>query len=1038
MRKLILLDAYALIYRAYYALIRSPRINSKRMNTSAIFGFVNTLEEVLKRENPDFIGVAFDPKGGTFRHEIYPAYKAQREETPEDIRVAVPYIKKILEAYRIPVLEIPGYEADDVIGTLATQASQQGDIMTYMMTPDKDYGQLVKDNVKMMRPRHGSNDFDVLGPQEVCEKYGIQSPLQVIDLLGLMGDASDNVPGCPGVGEKTAVKLIGDFGGIEQLIERSSELKGALRQKVEDNVEGIRFSKLLVTIKTDVPIMLDLDLLSRKPVDMEHLRPLFEELEFRSLLQRVTGGAVSTPTPTKPQKQPIPSSGQLDLFATTSLETIKTISHDYKLIENEDDLRKLRDYFKTKEILSLDTETTSTTAIDAELVGLSFAVKEFEAFYVPVPSDREEALRIVNIFKDIYEDDRILKVGQNLKYDLEVLHNYGISLAGSMWDTMIAHYLIQPELRHGIDYMAETILHYQKIHTEELIGKKGKNQLSMRDLSPKRVYEYACEDADIALQLKTRLEPELKNNDCEDLFYKIEMPLMLVLAEMEINGVCIDTEALKETSKIFTSRLKEIKQEIYKIAGEEFNISSPKQVGDILFGKMKIIDNPKKTKTWQYVTNEKELEEIKESHAIVGKILEYRKLNSILTERTKKKPSVQQIPDLFGFMELSEDSGNSEKQLSHLEVSKQMNELEKEIFKLAGEKFKIMSPKQVGSILFDKMKIIDNPKKTETWQYVTNEEILQQLKGKHIIVEKILNYRETEKLIGTYVDALPTLVNKRTGHIHTSFNQTITATGRLSSSDPNLQNIPVRGEDGKEIRKVFVPEPGCLFFSADYSQIELRVMAHLSGDENMINVFKKGKDLHAATAATIYKKSIDEVTRDERTKSKRANFGIIYGITVFGLAERLDISREESKQLISGFFETFPKVKDYMDKAIEEARQKEYVETLFGRRRYLKDINSHNATVRGFAERNAINAPIQGTAADIIKVAMIRIFQRFKAENIRSKMILQVHDELNFSVYPEEKEKVEQIVIEEMQNAIELKVPLIADCGFGDNWLEAH
>jgi DNA polymerase-1 len=514
------------------------------------------------------------------------------------------------------------------------------------------------------------------------------------------------------------------------------------------------------------------------------------------------------------------------------------------------------------------------------------------------------------------------------------------------------------------------------------------------------------------------------------------MPLMQVLAEMEINGVCIDATSLKETSKIFSNRLKEAEKDIYEIAGEEFNISSPKQVGDILFGKLKIIDNPKKTKSWQYVTNEKELEEIKESHSIVGKILEYRKLNSILTERTKKKTAINQMPDLFGFIGEQDDNDSSKQ--SHLEVSKQMNQLEKEIYELAGEKFKIMSPKQVGTILFDKMKIIDNPKKTETWQYVTNEEILQQLKGKHEIVEKILNYRETEKLMGTYVDALPTLVNKKTGHIHTSFNQTVTATGRLSSSDPNLQNIPVRGEDGKEIRKVFVPEPGCLFFSADYSQIELRVMAHLSGDENMINVFKEGKDLHAATAATIYKKSIDEVTRDERTKSKRANFGIIYGITVFGLAERLDISREESKQLIDGFFQTFPKVKDYMDNAIEEARQKGFVETLFGRRRYLKDINSHNATVRGFAERNAINAPIQGTAADIIKVAMIQIYRRFKAENLKSKMILQVHDELNFSVYPDEKEKVERIVIEEMQKAIVMKVPLIADCGFGNNWLEAH
>ena len=1037
MDKLFLLDAYALIYRSYYAFIKNPRINSKGLNTSAIMGFLNTLNEVLTKEQPTHIGVAFDPHGPTFRSEAFPEYKAQREETPEDIRKAVPIIKDLLKAYHIPILQVDGFEADDVIGTLAKKAGSIG-VETYMLTPDKDYGQLVSDNVKIFRPRHGGG-YETMGPQEICEKYGIPSTESVIDLLALMGDSADNFPGCPGVGEKTAVKLINEFGSVATLIERSAEIKGKLREKVEEHVDDIKMSYFLATIRTDVPINLDMEHLKLVEPDEEELGRLLTELEMKSFADRVLK---------KNKKAQTPVNGQLDLFAefptdgqvaseNSSFETVKTVEHDYKLVENEEDLLKLRDYFLTNEILSLDTETTSTAAIDAELVGLSFAVKEFEAFYVPIPAEREKALHIVNIFKDVYENPKILKIGQNLKYDLEVLRNYNIQLGGPMWDTMIAHYLIQPELRHGIDYMAETMLNYQKIHTEELIGKKGKNQLSFRDLSPKKVYEYACEDADIALQLKNRLESELKNKNCEELFYNIEMPLMQVLAEMEINGVCIDTNSLKETSKIFSNRLKEAEREIYEIAGEEFNISSPKQVGDILFGKMKIVDNPKRTRSWQYVTNEKELEEIKDSHPIVEKILEYRKLNSILTERTKKKSAIERMPDLFGFNIVQDDNNNSTKQ-SHLEVSKLMNQLEKEIYELAGEKFKIMSPKNVGTILFDKMKIIDNPKKTETWQYVTNEEILQQLKNKHKIVEKILNYRETEKLIGTYVDALPTLVNKRTGHIHTSFNQTITATGRLSSSNPNLQNIPVRGEDGKEIRKVFVPEAGCLFFSADYSQIELRVMAHLSGDENMINVFKEGKDLHAATAATIYKKNIDEVTRDERTKSKRANFGIIYGITVFGLAERLDISREESKQLIEGFFETFPKVKDYMDKAIEDARQKEYVETLFGRRRYLKDINSHNATVRGFAERNAINAPIQGTAADIIKVAMIRIFQRFKVENIRSKMILQVHDELNFSVYPEEKEKVEKIVIEEMQNAIEMKVPLIADSGFGNNWLEAH
>ena len=1039
MNKLFLIDAYAMIYRAYYAFIKNPRINSKGQNTSAIMGFVNTLNEVLNKEHPTHIGVAFDPAGPTFRHEAYPQYKAQREACPEDIKSSVPIIKEILKAYRIPILEKTGYEADDVIGTLATQASQLDGIEVFMLTPDKDYGQLVKPNVFMFRPKFGDKGYDTMGPNEVMAKYGLSSTLQVIDLLGLMGDASDNIPGCPGVGEKTAVKLITQFGSIEQLLERTNELKGALKTKVEDNREQIAFSKFLATIKTDVPIELNLDELKVVEPDEEQLTHLFTELEFKTFADRILKKS-------KPVQKTV--NAQLDLFAefptdgqvaseNSKISRLKTTPHDYQLIDNEEGMKEIAQIFLSTKILSLDTETTSTDPMKAELVGLSFATEEHKAYYVPVPAQQSAAQQVVEIFRPVYENEQIMKVGQNLKYDLEVLHNYGITLKGPMWDTMIAHYLIQPELKHGIDFMSETILYYQKIHTEDLLGKKGKNQLNMRDLPPKRVYEYACEDADIALQLKNKLEQELIKHDCDDLFYNIEMPLMQVLAEMEINGVCIDIESLKETSKILNRRLKEIEKDIYSLAGEEFNITSPKQVGDIIFGKLKIIDNPKKTKSWQYVTNEKELEEIKDSHEIIGKILEYRKLNSILTKRTKKQVKIQ-TPDLFGVIENDNNSNADKDKLIHLDVSKQMKNLEKEIFTIAGEEFKIMSPKKVGEILFDKLKVVDNPKKTETWQYVTNEEILQQVKGKHKIVELILAYREIEKLVSTYVDTLPLLINKKTGHIHTSFNQTITATGRLSSSEPNLQNIPVRGEDGKEIRKAFIPEPGCLFFSADYSQIELRVMAHLSGDENMINVFKEGKDLHAATAATIYKKKIDEVSRDERSKSKRANFGIIYGITVFGLAERLGITRDESKQLIDGFFDTFPKVKSFMEMSIEAARQKEYVETLFGRRRYLKDINSHNATVRGFAERNAINAPIQGTAADIIKVAMINIYKRFKKENIKSKMILQVHDELNFSVYPEEKEIVKQIVIEEMQGALKMNVPLIADCGFGNNWLEAH
>ncbi len=947
MNRLFLLDAYALIYRSYYAFIKNPRINSKGLNTSAIIGFVNTLQEVLEKEHPTHIGVAFDPHGPTFRSDAFPDYKAQREKTPEDITKAVPIIKELLAAWNIPVLQVDGFEADDVIGTLATQLSQADGTATavdattptvdaspsspetaptplqvFMLTPDKDYGQLVSDRVFIYRPRHGGG-YEVMGPKEVCAKYGIEKTSQVIDLLALMGDSADNFPGCPGVGEKTAVKLINEFGNVDNLLQSTNELKGALKKKVEDHVDDIRMSYFLATIKTDVPIQTTLDQLELRQPDEEKLGKLFEELEFKTLSNRILK---------KPEKTQKPANGQLSLFEEfptdgqvdtkfSSFESLKTTPHNYYLVDNEGEMQRIFSIFKTKKILSLDTETTSTSPIDAELVGLSFSTEPHEAFYVPISANREEALKVLNIFKPLYEDPEILKVGQNIKYDLEVLRNYNIELSGPMWDTMIAHYLIQPELRHNMDFMAEAYLKYQTVHIDELIGPRGKNQRSMRDLAPEQVYEYACEDADITLQLKNCLEPMLREHNCEQLFYDMEMPLMPVLAEMEMNGVCLDTQSLQQTSKDLTTRMNEIEARIYELAGERFNISSPKQVGDILFGKMKIIEKPKKTKTGQYVTS---------------------------------------------------------------------------------------------------------------------EEVLTQLQGKHEIVAKILAFRGLKKLLSTYVDNLPTLINPRTGHIHTSFNQCITATGRLSSSDPNLQNIPVRGEDGKEIRKAFVPEPGCLFFSADYSQIELRVMAHLSGDENMIRVFTQGHDLHAATASTIYKKPIDEVTRDERTKSKRANFGIIYGITVFGLAERLDISRDEAKLLIDGFFDTFPKVKDYMEQAKAEARRQGYVTTLFGRRRYLSDINSQNATVRGFAERNAINAPIQGTAADIIKVAMIRIYRRFKAEGIRSKMILQVHDELNFSVLPEEKERVEKIVLEEMQHAFQMQVPLVADSGFGQNWLEAH
>ena len=921
MDKLFLFDAYALIYRSYYAFIKNPRINSKGLNTSAVMGFCNTLHEVLQKEQPKYLGVAFDPHGPTFRNEAYKEYKAQREETPEDIRKAVPIIKDILAAMHIPVLEAQGYEADDVVGTLAKKADREG-IETFMLTPDKDYGQLVGGNVKMYRPRHGGG-YETFDAEGVKEKYGISSPEQVIDLLGLMGDAADNIPGCPGVGEKTAVKLINQFGSIDALLERTGELKGAIKKKVEDNREQIKFSKFLATIKTDVPIDLNLDELRVTEPDENKIMEIFGELEFKTFTQRFLN---------KPKQLQKKSSTQLDLFADFTgdgaeetkngpSQSLKTVVHEYKLVDKEEDMYSLRDLFLTSTFISFDTETTSTEAINAELVGLSFSVKERQAFYVPVPADREEAQKIVDIFKPVYESEGIQKIGQNMKYDITVLRNYGVEVKGEMFDTMIAHYLIQPELRHNMDYMAEIYLDYQTIHIEDLIGPKGKNQKNMRDLAPQEVFEYAAEDADITLQLKTKLEAELKKKGAEELFRNIEMPLMPVLAEMEMNGVRIDTESLKETSRELTARMKEIESHIYELAGTEFNIASPKQVGEVLF---------------------------------------------------------------------------------------------------------------------DRMKIVEKAKKTKTGQYVTSEEVLQSLKHKSPIVADILEHRGLKKLLGTYVDALPKLINRRTGHIHTSFNQTVTATGRLSSSEPNLQNIPVRGEDGKEIRKAFIPEPGCEFFSADYSQIELRVMAHMSGDENMTEAFRSGHDIHAATAAKIYKKDISEVTRDERTKAKRANFGIIYGITVFGLAESLEISRDEAKQLIAGYFETFPKVKEYMDKSIQTARAMGYAETLFHRRRYLADINSHNATVRGFAERNAINAPIQGTAADIIKVAMINISRRFKAEGVKSKMILQVHDELNFSVAPGEHDKVESIVLGEMQNAFNMQVPLVADRGWGKNWLEAH
>ncbi len=922
MQTLYLLDAYALIYRAYYALIRSPRINSKGQNTSAIFGFVNTLNDVLRSHHPDFIGIAFDPAGGTFRHEAYPEYKAQREATPEDIRLSVPIIKDIIRAFRIPILEVAGYEADDVIGTLARKGAEQG-LEVRMVTPDKDYAQLVTPNIKMVRPGSGSKPAEVMGETEVCEKYGVTSTTQIIDLLGLMGDTADNIPGCPGVGEKTAVKLIAEFGGIDELLNRTEELKGAMRKKVEENAEQIRFSKFLVTIKTDVPIELDKEKLSLKEPDREALRKIYEELEFRSFIKKLDeeegysqknannwGALFGTETDELPTgiNKPIH-------------KTLNDLPHDYVFIDNEEDAQQLCDKLLTFQTVAMDTETTSVEAISAKLVGMSFAVEGGRAWYVAVPRETEAAQRMVEIFRPFFENGTITKVGQNLKYDLTVLANYDIRPTPPLFDTMLAHYLIQPELRHNMDYLAEIYLDYQTIHIEELIGPKGKNQRNMADLPPRQICDYACEDADVTLRLMQPLKKDLEENGLMRVFEDIEMPLMPVLAKMERNGVVLDTEALAETGRHFTER---------------------------------------------------------------------------------------------------------------------MEQLEKEIFELAGHPFLLTSPRQVGEVLFDELKLNEKAKKTKSGQYSTGEEVLEALRAKHPIVGKILAHRGLKKLLSTYVEALPKLIHPQTGRLHTSFNQAVTATGRLSSSNPNLQNIPVRGDDGKEIRKAFVPEEGCIFLSADYSQIELRIMAHLSGDEHLVQDFREGRDIHAATAARVYHKPIEEISRDERRKAKTANFGIIYGISAFGLAERMEVSRTEAKELISSYFSTYPRVQQFIDESIEKARSQGYILTEFGRRRYLPDITSRNAVVRGYAERNAVNAPIQGTAADIIKLAMIRIDQRFEREGIRSKMILQVHDELNFSVWPDELDRVRHIVVEEMENAFAMQVPLVAEYGTGSNWLEAH
>jgi DNA polymerase-1 len=946
MEKLFLIDAYALIYRAYYAFLKSPRINSKGLNTSAILGFVNILEDILTKESPTHIGVAFDPPGGTFRHELYKEYKAQREETPEVIRQSVPIIKQILEAYRIPIIEVPGFEADDVIGTLSKKAEKKG-ATTYMMTPDKDFCQLVTDRILLYRPKYGNNGYEILGPANVQKKYGLKSTAQVIDMLGLMGDSSDNIPGCPGVGEKTAIKLLDEFGDIDTLLANTDKIKGALREKIENNREMILLSRTLATIKTDEPVELNMESLKLTAPDESGLTALFESLEFRALLSRFRSKAISQiggpakkeANQTKVLKREVvePVKGKIDgfhgdlfeeiaderqgLLEFSNLRDLSSTQHSYHLIDNEESAKLLADKISTCNFFCFDTETTGIDPIASEIVGMSFSVKAHEAWYVTISPEREERERMLDIFKPLFENKSKLKIGQNIKFDMLVLENYGIEVKGELFDTMIAHYILQPELNHSMNYLSEVYLDYKTIHIEELIGAKGKNQKSIADLTPEQIYEYACEDADITLQLKDILEQELKKDGTYPLFKDVEMPLVRVLAYMERNGVRIDTESLKETSILLTGRMKIIEEEIFSLAGYSFNI---------------------------------------------------------------------------------------------------------------------LSPKQVGEVLFDRLKVIDKPKKTKTGQYVTSESVLESIKNRHPVIELILQYRKLKKLLGTYVDSLPLLINRKTGKIHTSYNQTVTATGRLSSSNPNLQNIPIRDEDGKEVRKAFIPDPGCKFFSADYSQIELRIMAHLSGDEKMIDDFMQGYDIHRATASKIFHKELSQITPAERNSAKTANFGIIYGISPFGLAERMDVSRTEARDLIDNYFKTYPQIKSHIDQSIEKARKRGYIETVLKRKRYLPDINSKNATVRGYAERNAINAPIQGSAADIIKLAMIAIHKRFTELNLKSTMILQVHDELNFNVVGGEEDLVKEIVVEEMEKAQSLSVPLVVDIGWGDNWLEAH
>ena len=913
--RLVLIDAYPIIFGSYYALMNKPMKNSKGENTSIVYGFVNKLEMILKDYSPSHIAVVFDSAAKTFRHEMYPEYKAQRQATPEEIHASVPLIKKIVDAYNIPQFAIDGYEADDIVGTLAKRGAAEG-LEVFMVTPDKDYAQLVDDNIKMLRITHG-NGLELMDKKMVCEKWGIDDPSKIIDLLALMGDASDNIPGCKGVGEKTAVKLLQEFGSVESVIENSESIKGALKTKVQENTEMIKFSKILVTICTDVPIETPISDLAIKEKKVDEMLKIFNDLELKSFITKYT------------QKSAPVQLSLFDNFSTitqaeekySSLSELTSVSHDYKLIENQEDISQFLAKISTQDFFCFDTETTSTDVFSADLVGMSFCWKKNEAFFVLLPENRDDAQKIVDQFKPLFENDKILKIGQNLKFDVLMLKQYGVEVKGELFDTMIAHYLIQPELRHGMDALAEQYLKYKTVTYEELTTENGKKNLPLRSVDKNRLADYAAEDADITFQLYEIFKEELVKNNLDKMFKTIEMPLMHVLCEMENAGVTIDEKSLKESSVKMTAEMDNIANEIYTLAGHSFNISSPKQVGEVIYNELNLVEKVKKTKGGQ------------------------------------------------------------------------------------------MS---------------------------TSEDVLISLKSKHPIIEKILDYRGVKKLLSTYIDALPEIVNSHTGKIHTSFNQTVTSTGRLSSSNPNLQNIPVRDNMGREIRRCFVASDDCVFLSADYSQIELRVMAHVSEDEGLISSFLSGFDFHQDTASKIFKVPTEEVTKEMRSKAKTANFGILYGISAFGLAERLSISRDEAKQMIESYFEAFPKVYDFLEKTKAFAHEHEYVETLFGRRRFIQDINSRNGSLRQNAERNAINAPIQGTAADIIKMAMINIQREIESRGLKSRMIIQVHDELNFNVLKSEEDIMREIVKSEMENVFKMKVPLKVELSVASNWLDAH